>query len=55
MGLTTTTTHLKEFALTTEDLQLEITVSSAIDGSQSTIGWGQSQRPRSAGGKGQRS
>jgi hypothetical protein len=38
MGLTTTATHLREFALMIEDMQLVITVSSAIHRSQSIIG-----------------
>jgi hypothetical protein len=33
MEFTTIATHLKEFALMAEDLQLGITVSSAINGS----------------------
>jgi hypothetical protein len=41
IGLTTTAAHRKGFALTIEDLQPEITVNSTINGSQSTIGWGQ--------------
>jgi hypothetical protein len=40
MGLTTTAAHLREFASMTEDLQLEITMNSTINGSQSIIGWG---------------
>jgi hypothetical protein len=40
MGLTTTAAHLRGYASTTEDLQLEVTVSSVINGSQFTIGWG---------------
>jgi hypothetical protein len=39
MGLTTTT-HLREFSSMTEELQLEITVNSAINVSQSMTGWG---------------
>jgi hypothetical protein len=40
MGLTTIATHPKGFALMTKNLQLEITVNSTINGSQSTIDWG---------------
>jgi hypothetical protein len=34
MGITITTVHLREFASMTEDLQLEITVTTVINGSQ---------------------
>jgi hypothetical protein len=43
MGLTTTTSHLRGFASTTKDLQLEVTVSLAINGSQITISWGKAR------------
>jgi hypothetical protein len=48
-------THPKGFALMPEDLQPRITMDSIINGFQFTIGWGQGQRPQSAGGQGQRS
>jgi hypothetical protein len=41
LGHTTTTTHLREFASMTHDLQLEITMNLAINGSPFMIGWGQ--------------
>jgi hypothetical protein len=50
MGLTIIATHLREFASMTEDLQPRITVNSAINGSQSMIGWG--ARPASTIGWG---
>jgi hypothetical protein len=40
MGLTIIVAHPKGFALMTEDLRSVITVNSAINGSQSIIGWG---------------
>jgi hypothetical protein len=53
MGLTTTTTHLREFASMAEDLQPGITMNSTIYRSKSTIGWG--TRPASTIGWGKAS
>jgi hypothetical protein len=50
-GLITITTPPTGFASMIEGLQLGITVNSAVNGSQFIIGWGEGQRPRSAGGK----
>jgi hypothetical protein len=44
-------THPKGFALMTEDLRPRTTVDSTINGLGSRLAGGQSQRPRSAGGK----
>jgi hypothetical protein len=50
-GLTIMATHPKGFALMTEDLRPRTTVDSTINGLDSRLAGGQSQRPRSAGGK----